>query len=210
MSASASAAPLVAAIYDSEEDSPRMGKVSDAVDDDTTVVDGDTSDDGDDDDDVEDDETLDDIFFDAAQNIMNRVRRRVGTAAREDRRFREHFGAPFAIVRLVWDMLVEGGLLPEKGRPKHLLWALYFLKCYPKEGPGCAAVGGSKGAIDPKTMRKWVWLFIKRINDLSDEVVSVFLTSCHPKNYTHHLLCIVVALSRNHRSISRAVLSTTS
>jgi hypothetical protein len=86
---------------------------------------------------------------------MNWVRRKVEMAAREDRCFREHFGAPFAIVRMVWDMLEEGGLLPEKGKPKHLLWVLFFLKCYPMEGPGCAVVGGLKGAIDPKTMRKW-------------------------------------------------------
>jgi hypothetical protein len=44
---------------------------------------------------------------------MNRVRRKVGTAAREDQRFREHFGTPFAIVQMVWDMLEEEGLLPE-------------------------------------------------------------------------------------------------
>ena len=50
MSASStSTAPPVTAIYDSKEDSPRMGKVSDAVDNDTIVVDGDTSDDDDDD-----------------------------------------------------------------------------------------------------------------------------------------------------------------
>ena len=55
---------------------------------------------------------------------------------------------------MVWDMLEEG-LLLEKGKPKHLLWVLYFLKCYPMEGPGCAVVGGLKGAIDPKTMCKW-------------------------------------------------------
>ncbi len=55
---------------------------------------------------------------------------------------------------MVWDMLEEGNLLPEKCEPKHLLWTHYFLKCYPKEDPGCGAVGGSKGAIDPKTMRK--------------------------------------------------------
>ena len=144
---------------------------------DTTVVEGDTSDNGDNDSD-EDNENLDNVFFCATRDIMNWVRRKVGTAAREDRRFREHFGAPFAIVRMVWDMLVEGYLLPEKSKPKHLLWTLYFLKCYPKEGPGCAAVGGSKGAIDPKTMRKWVWLFLERINELADEVVSLFFTSC--------------------------------
>ena len=59
MSASStSTAPPVTAIYDSKEDSPRMGKVSDAVDDDTIVVDDD-----DNEDDVEYDETLDDIFL---------------------------------------------------------------------------------------------------------------------------------------------------
>ena len=44
MSASASAAPPVVAIYDSE-DSPTMGDESDVVDDDTTVVDDDTNND---------------------------------------------------------------------------------------------------------------------------------------------------------------------
>jgi len=57
---------------------------------------------------------------------------------------------------MVWDMLVESHLLPKKSNPKHLLWMLYFLKVYPREAPGCSAVGGSKGAVDPKTMRKWV------------------------------------------------------
>jgi len=155
-----------------------MGDVSDVVDDGTTVIDDDneSNDESNDDNDGNNNEgeTLDDAFFCAARDIMNQASRKVGLAAREDHRFCEHFGAPFTIVRMVWDMLVEGGLLPEKGKPEHLLWMLYFLKCYPKESPGCAAVGGSRGAIDPKTMRKWVWLFLERINDLADKVVSVF------------------------------------
>jgi len=173
-----------------------MGDESDVVDDDTTVVDdddesddkSDDESDDDDDDNNEEGETLDDAFHCAARDIMNQTSRKVGSAAREDRRFHEHFGAPFAIVRMVWDMIVEGGLLPEKGKPKHLLWMLYFLKCYPKESPGCATVGGLRGAIDPKTMRKWVWLFLERINNLAVEVVSFFLTSCRRENYSHHLL----------------------
>ncbi len=72
----------------------------------------------------------------------------------------------------VWSMLGEGGLRPENSEPKHLLWALYFLKVYPREGPRCSAVGGSKGAIDPKIMRKWVWLFLECIAKLADNVVS--------------------------------------
>ncbi len=107
-----------------------MGDESDVVDDDTTVVDDDneSNDESDDDDDDNDEEgeTLDDAFHCATTDIMNWVSRKVGLAAREDHRFCEHFGTPFAIVRMVWDMLVEGGLLPEKGKPKHLLWMLYF------------------------------------------------------------------------------------
>jgi hypothetical protein len=92
----------------------------------------------------------------------------------EDRRFRGLFGARIEIVLKVWSMLWEDGLRPEKIKPKHLLWTLYFLKVYSREAPGCSAVGGSKGAIDPKTLRKWVWLFIERIAKLADEVVSIF------------------------------------
>jgi hypothetical protein len=194
MSASTSAAHPAAAIY-SSNDSPMMGEVSDAVNDDTTVinddttvVDNDTSNDDNNNDTSDNNGGDDTVFFCAARDIMNRVGRMVGTAAREDCRFREHFGAPFAIVQMVWDMLVEGGLLPKKGEPKHLLWALYFLKCYPKEGPGCATVGASKGAIDPKTMRKWVWLFLERINELADHVVSLFFSSCLRQTFSHPLL----------------------
>ena len=110
---------------------------------------------------------------------------------------------------MVWDMMEEGDLLPEKCKPKHLLWTLSFLKCYPKEGPDCIASGGSKGAIDPKTMQKWVWIVLERIYKLADEVVSRFSRRVFSK---HDLSIppVVVALSQNHRSTSRAVSSTTS
>ena len=93
----------------------------------------------------------------------------------EDRRFRGLFGACIEIVLKSWFMLGEGGLCPKKSKPKHLLWTLYFLKVYPREAPGCSAVGGSKGVIDPKTLRKWVWLFIERIAELADDAVSIFV-----------------------------------
>jgi hypothetical protein len=92
----------------------------------------------------------------------------------EDHRFRSFFGSRQDIVEMVWDMLGEGGLRPEKSKPKHLLWALYLLKVYPREGPGCSAVGGSKGAINP---RKWVWLFLECITELAENVVS-YLFRC--------------------------------
>ncbi len=86
--------------------------------------------------------------------------------------FHSFFGARNEILLKVWSMLGEGSLRPKNSEPKHLLWALYFLKVYPREGPECSAVGGSKGAIDPKTMRKWVWLFLEHIAKLVDNVVS--------------------------------------
>ena len=83
MSASTSAAPSAAAIYDSD-DSPTMGEVSDVVDDDnTTIVDNHTSDDDDETSD-DDNETVDVVFFCVARDIMNQVRRKVGTAAKVD------------------------------------------------------------------------------------------------------------------------------
>jgi hypothetical protein len=66
-------------------------------------------------------------------------------------------------------------LKPRGGCPEHLLWGLYFMKVYPKQGPGCAVVGASSGTIDPKTFRKWVWAFIVAIAELVNTVVSLFV-----------------------------------
>jgi hypothetical protein len=126
------------------------------------------------DDDDDDDFDIESIFRRDARDIQNRTSRAVGTVAMEDRRFRELFGASISIVLHVWSAMEECGLLPKKSRPKHLLWTLYFLKVYPREAAGCSAVGGGGGAIDPKTLRKWVWLMIERIGELADDVVSIY------------------------------------
>jgi len=185
MSSPASATiPPPAVIYESDTPSQNT-EVSDvSVDNDDNDTIDDDKDEGSGDDGSNGKETEDAAFHCAAREIMNRAGRRVGTAAMEDRRFRSFFGAQFEIVCMVWDMLGEGGLRPEKSEPKHLLWTLYFLKVYPQEGPGCPTVGGSRGAFDPKTMRKWVWLFLERIAELADEVVRSLLYCCLAR---HHL-----------------------
>ena len=86
--------------------------------------------------------------------------------------FREFFGTSVLVVEKTWELLERDSLLPEGGRPKHLLWALHFMKVYPKQSPGCSAVGASAGAVDPKTHRKWVWAFIDAVANLDDVVVS--------------------------------------
>ena len=89
-----------------------------------------------------------------ARDIQNRVSRRVGAAMTETRHFREFFAMSVLIIERVWELLDRDSLLPEGGRPKHLLWALHFMKVYPKQSPGCSAVGASAGAVSQKTHRK--------------------------------------------------------
>ncbi len=100
---------------------------------------------------------LESIFFRDARDIQNRMSRVIGTADMEDRRFRELFGARIGVVLHVWNAMEGSGLLPNKSRPKHLLWTLYFLKVYPRKAAGCSAVGGGGGGIDPKTLASLSW-----------------------------------------------------
>jgi hypothetical protein len=101
-------------------------------------------------------------FMPAARDIMRRFPRRpeAAGAATEARAFRETFGTSLHNVERVWFLLDQEELQPPNGSPKHLLWALHFLKSYPLQAPGCAAAGASGGAVDPMTHRKWVWAYI--------------------------------------------------
>ncbi len=76
------------------------------------------------------------------------------------------------VVKKIWELHERDSLLPEGGHPKHLIWALQFLKVYPKQSPGCSAIGTSSGAVGPKTHCKWVWTFIHAIANLVNLVVS--------------------------------------
>ena len=107
-----------------------------------------------------------------ARDIQNRTSHHVCAATTETRHFREYFGTSVLVVKKVWELLERDSLLPEGGCPKHLLWALHFMKVYPKQSAGCSAVGASAGAVDPKTHRKWVWAFIDAVANLVDVVVS--------------------------------------
>ena len=111
-------------------------------------------------------------FQTLARDVQNRVDRRAGTDQMEDRRFREFFGTSLRVVEIIWTMLETESLLPDGCSPKHLLWALHFMKVYPKQAQGCAIVGASAGAVDPKTHHNWVWAFMNAIAELQDEVVS--------------------------------------
>jgi hypothetical protein len=142
----------------------------------------------------DDKEGMEDTLFHAARDIHYRMFCRIGMAGMENCHFCNFFGANMSIVSTVWDMLVASGLRLKKSCAKNLVWALYFVNVYPKQSLGCLVVGGSMGAVNPNTMRKWVWQFIENKADLADEVVSLFVNSrshvshCHlmPPATCHH------------------------
>ena len=114
-------------------------------------------------------------FYLIGKDIQNRFGQSIGSNKSEDRRFRSYFGCGVEVAVEVWNALVNFAILPDEGQILHLLWALYFMKCYPTEETACAAAGGHTGAIDPKTHRKYIWPFIEAIANLEPYVVSVVL-----------------------------------
>ena len=72
------------------------------------------------------------------------------------RRWRAHFGATPEVCCDGWI------ILPDciKSDMKYFLWALLFLKLYPKENVACAMIGG----VDEKTWQKQIWLMIEKIS----------------------------------------------
>jgi hypothetical protein len=110
------------------------------------------------------------------QDIQNQAKHRVGSGSTEPRLFREFFGTSMRIVEILWNLIIQGDHLPDDRCPKHLMWCLHFLKVYPKQGPGCATIGRSeRGAVNPRTHRKWVWKFIKAVAELVNIVARNFI-----------------------------------
>ena len=60
------------------------------------------------------------------------------------------------ITKLIWNEIYQK--CPKSSSPKHLLWALQFLKTYSTEAVHCSITKS-----DPKAFRKWKWLFVRRI-----------------------------------------------
>jgi hypothetical protein len=100
--------------------------------------------------------TLDEFYM-MAKEVQRQSGQEIRTATTEDRRFRDFFGVGVHTAIITWTLLLQNNLLPEEALVLHLLWALYFLFCYPKQEEGCAAAGmKEKGAVDPKTRRKYI------------------------------------------------------
>ena len=84
----------------------------------------------------------------------------------QERIFRSQFGVSWHVCEDVWKML-DFHLSDEKRDPKHLLWALLFMKVYGSESTHSNMVGTSS-----KTFQKWVWKTLTEIADLKAMTVS--------------------------------------
>jgi len=88
----------------------------------------------------------------------------------ERRRFRAIFGVSPLVCSIVWNKL--DGSVCRRARPKHLLWALLFLKVYASEHNNRVLVNA-----DEKSFRKWAWRFVKYVANLRIESY-VYLFIC--------------------------------
>ena len=79
----------------------------------------------------------------------------------------------------VWKRLDVVNTMAAEGingsQPKHLMWALYFLKVYGKEEDNANYAGG----IDQQTFRKWTHIFVEAISFLESSVVSANIIVPH-------------------------------
>ena len=80
------------------------------------------------------------------------------------RRFRSAFGLTADLCKKLWDLIgrIADQSIRVQARPKHMLWALFFLKQYSINDINSAISGA-----DEKMFRKWSWCFIKLIAELN-------------------------------------------
>ncbi len=106
----------------------------------------------------------------------------------EDRCFHEYFGTGVTVAINTWSLLTENDLLSENTVKCHLLWAMYFLKCYPRTEEGCSEAASENGAMDPKAWRKHIWPVIYALSDLESSVVSLCIDFL-PSKYSSDMSC---------------------
>ena len=87
--------------------------------------------------------------------------------------------ATFTVVGLIKPGCLEHAWVPQHGpiwRPHQSIpLDTVFMKQYPLEGVASGAVVGSKGMIDPKTYRRWIWPVLCALSDFEPYVVSFVL-----------------------------------
>ena len=80
--------------------------------------------------------------------------------------FKTHFGPSPAVCLLIWNESAAILEAPSKMKFVHLLWGLHFLRCYPTEQEMALTLRKSI-----RTIRKWVWEAVARIQLLLPQKV---------------------------------------
>ena len=85
--------------------------------------------------------TMVEDFYRLGKEVQNRSGQKLCVLGTEDRSFREYFGTSVHTAIVAWNLLNEHDKLEEGSEVSHMLWAMYFLKCYPLTQEACAAAG---------------------------------------------------------------------
>ena len=113
--------------------------------------------------------TVEDVMF-YARILMKRDPFEHLAPQDENRRFRAMFGCTDAIVLKVWSLMKEHEVLHEGRTLMHLLWTFLYCKTYTKW-----AVMKIMTNSDPKTIRKWIGLFLVSVSLLEPYLVCTLL-----------------------------------
>jgi hypothetical protein len=108
---------------------------------------------------------------------MEVLYRRPHSERYELRLFLSHFGTKPLFALMIWRHLHAFGYLNDiqNPNPVHFLWALLFLKLYPKE-----TVMESMLERSSKTIKKWVNFYIEGIASLDHRMVCMYpLSRCY-------------------------------
>ncbi len=105
------------------------------------------------------------------QKVMGRANQRLRkllVGSPEDLRFRAFFGVSAEVTVEAWEMMVDHSCLPPNPEFLHYLWVLAFMQTYPANNTTLSTLLGGK---DPKTVYKYVWLYIQSLFGLTKVVV---------------------------------------
>jgi len=122
---------------------------------------------------------LEDEFLELGFIVLRQEHRRFKVRERKIEQFKSWYGIVPARCSTIWSKLIAIDWLRQTKRPqpKHMLWALLFLRSYSSEAHLCSMVGG----VDAKTFRKWLWFYLGGIARLSSSVVRTrHCCSCFP------------------------------
>ena len=102
-------------------------------------------------------------------------------------------GTTYEVASELWNMIdpvgkvAAGDTTFNGAHPKHLFWSLFFLKQYCVESVMVRVFHH----VDPKTLRKWIWIFVPAIADLKPRVVSnLFASTFQSRSILNTLFCI--------------------